>query len=216
MRILLLEDDHLLRKHISKFLELKGNYVESYEDGEELLDQVNFYDFDFFIFDINVPNYDGFEILEYIKGKNIKTPIIFISAMVGIAEITKAFNLGCSDYLKKPFELAELELRINNIAKSFKKEDIISLNDKFSYDLNSRELLADKKSVILSKKQNEILYILIKNRGKVIPFDTITDYVWQDNSIDYRTISSHIRDIHKIIGSKIIKNVRGVGYKIEE
>ncbi|WP_200762621.1 response regulator transcription factor [Nitrosophilus alvini] len=215
MKILLLEDDHLLRKHISKYLELKGHKVDSFADGEELLENANLYDYDFFILDINVPNFSGFDILEYIKGKHLDTPVIFISALVGIDDIKKAFKLGCSDYLKKPFELAELEIRMENILSKFHRENRIKFADNLEYDFDNKILYKNGKEIILSKKQNDIMNILLKNRGKVVPFETIADYVWGDTSIDYRTISSHLRDIRKQIGSDVVKNVRGVGYIIK-
>ena len=215
MRILLLEDDHLLRKHIKKYFELKGYKVDAFADGEELLDKANLYDYDFFILDINVPNFNGYEILEYIKSKHINTPTIFISAYSDIENIKKAFKLGASDYLKKPFELAELELRMENILSKFHKEDSIKINKEYEYNFDSRTLFKNNEPVILSKKQNDILYILLKNRGNVVTFDTIADFVYGDEMIDYKTISSHIRDIRKKIDSKIIQNVRGVGYIIK-
>ncbi len=213
MRILLLEDDHLLRKHISRYFELKGHSVDAFSDGEELLDRANLYEYDFFIFDINVPHFNGYEILEYIKSKNIDTPVIFISAYTDIESIKKAFKLGASDYLKKPFELAELELRMENILAKFHKEDAVELGEDLRYDFQKRTLYKNGEPVVLSKKQNDILFILAKNRGNVVPFDTIADFVYGDDMIDYKTIASHIRDIRKKVG-KIIHNVRGVGYKI--
>lgn len=215
MKILLLEDEVSLNRHISKYLTLKGHSVESFFDGMELLDNVNLYDYDFFIFDINVPNINGFEVLEYLRDKNIDMPVIIISAMLSINDIKRAYDLGCSDYLKKPFELLELELRIDSIIKSFHFTDFIELDNDYKYDLKDKQLFKDNKLVELSKKQNEILYILIKNKGKVLSFDTISDYVYDDAYKDYHTISSHIRDIRKKLDIEIIKNVRGVGYIIK-
>ena len=162
-----------------------------------------------------MPNFNGYEILEYIKNKHINTPVIFISALVGIEDIKKAFKLGASDYLKKPFELAELEIRMENILSNFHKEDVIKLEDGYEYNFDTRTLYKDGKPIILSKKQNDILYILLRNKGNVVSFDTIADFVYGDEFKDYKTISSHIRDIRKKIGSKLIQNVRGVGYIIK-
>ena len=214
MRILLLEDEEILRLNIEKFLTLKGHEVESYEDGGVLLDEANLFEYDFFVFDINVPDVDGFELLEYIKNKNIETPLIFISAMVGIEELSKGFRLGCSDYLKKPFELEELEMRINNIKNSFTAHERIALSADTYYDFDTKAVYKDEVALTLSKKQAEILYIIMKHNGHVVSFETIADYAYEDDFRDTHTISSHIRDIRKIIGANLIKNVRGVGYKL--
>lgn len=214
MNILLLEDETTLNKHICKYLEIKGHNVDSFEDGLELLDNTNLYDYDFFIFDINVPNIDGFEILNFVRDKNIDVPTIIISARISIEDIKKAYSLGCSDYLKKPFELAELELRIDSILKQFHFVNIIEFENNYSYDLNTKQIYKNKEAIILSKKQNEILYILIKNKGRVISFSTISDYIYEDEMKDFHTISSHVRDIRKKLEIDLIKNVRGVGYTI--
>ena len=214
MKILLLEDEHILNKNITKFLTLKGHEVTSFDDGGQLIDNANLYEYDFFVFDINVPDVDGFEVVEYIKSKNIDTPVIFMSAMVGIEEVTKGFKVGASDYLKKPFELEELTLRIDNILASFSSDETLNLPDGLSYNFDKKAILKEDTPLDLSKKQSDILYLLMKNRGNVVTFDTILDYAYEDEFRDQHTISSHIRDIRKVIGADIIKNVRGVGYKV--
>ena len=216
MKILLLEDEPSLNKHISKYLTLKGNTVTSFDDGLHLLDSVNLYEFDFFIFDINVPNINGLEVLEFLREKNIDVPVIIISAMLNVEEVKKAYDLGCSDYLKKPFELVELDLRMQSILKQFHFTNIIDLGETYTYDLQSKQIYFNNDSIELSKKQNEIIYILIKNRGKVISFSTISDYIYEDQMKDFHTISSHIRDIRKKINLDLIKNVRGIGYIIKK
>lgn len=214
MKILLLEDEPSLNEYISKYLTIKGNEVISFDDGLNLLDEVNLYEFDFFIFDINVPNIDGLEVLEFLRDKNINTPVIMISALINIENVKKAYSLGCSDYLKKPFEFEELELRMESILRQFQFTKIIKLDENHTYDLINKQIFIDNEAAILSKKQNEILYILIKNRGKVISFSTISDYIYEDDMKDFHTISSHIRDIRKKMKSNLIKNVRGIGYII--
>ncbi len=216
MKILLLEDDFLLKKHIEKYFLIKGHEIVGFEDGLNLLDNVNLYEFDFFIFDINVPNIDGFEVLRFLRDKKIAFPVIIISAMVDIEKVKQAYKLGCSDYLKKPFELAELELRMEAILKSFHFKDYIEFENDYKYDLNEKQLFKGNEALILSKKQNEILYLLIKNQGRVLSFDTIADFIYEDAFKDMHTISSHIRDIRKQIDFDLIKNVRGVGYIIKK
>ena len=216
MKILLLEDDFLLKKHIEKYFVLKGHEIIGFDDGLDMLDNVNLYEFDFFIFDINVPNIDGFEVLEFLREKKINFPVIMISAMVDISNVKKAYALGCSDYLKKPFELAELELRMDAIIKNFHFKDYIEFENGYKYDLIEKQLFKDKEIIILSKKQKEILYLLIKNTGRVLSFDTIADFIYEDSFKDIHTISSHIRDIRKHIDFELIKNVRGVGYIIKK
>jgi len=214
MKILLLEDEETLCKNMKTFLTIKGHQVDAYEDGGMLLDEANLFEYDFFVFDINVPDIDGFELLSYIREKKIETPLIFISAMIGIEELSKGFKLGCNDYLKKPFALEELELRIENIANNLTSHKHLKLLNGLTYDFDTQAVYREKEKIKLSQKQSKILYIILKYNGNVVTFDTIFDYAYDNDFREIHTISSHIRDIRKIIGSDIIKNVRGVGYKL--
>lgn len=216
MKILLLEDDYLLGKHISRFLRLKGFDVDMYDDGEELLDRACFAEYDLFLFDVNVPGFSGFEIAEYVKRLQIDTPVIFITAMVGIDEVTRGFDIGCRDYLKKPFDLAELYVRIRNIVNMREEDDMVALSKGYRYSIAQKMLLKEGKMVPISLKQHAILSLLLKHRGQVVSFDTIINYGWPHEEINYRTITSHVRDLRKKINNAVvIKNVRGVGYHIE-
>lgn len=216
MKILLLEDDYLLGKHISRFLRLKGFEVDMYDDGEELLDGACFSEYGLFLFDVNVPGFSGFEIAEYVKRLQIDTPIIFITAMVAIDDVMHGFDIGCKDYLKKPFELAELYVRIRNIVSAREENDMIALPKGYNYSITQKMLLKEGKMVPLSLKQHAILSLLLKHRGQVVAFETIISYGWPHEEINYRTITSHVRDIRKKMNNAIaIKNVRGVGYHIE-
>jgi DNA-binding response OmpR family regulator len=216
MKILLLEDEEALNANIVKFFTLKGHSVDSYFDGGLLLKNANLFEYDFFLFDISVPDINGFELLEYIRDKKIKTPLILMTALIGIEDVAKGFELGCSDYLKKPFDLQELQLRIDNINKIHKIHKKISLSNEYSYDLETKTLMDNdnNKKINLSKKQADILYLLIKHHGYVVSYDTIADYIYKDEFRDMHTISSHIRDIRKMIGVNFIENIRGIGYKI--
>jgi len=214
MKILLLEKEYSLCKDIKKHLKTNGHKVDSFDDGITLLDEANLFEYDFFVFNIYAPSIDGFEFLSYIRNKKIKTPLIFISDILDIKYITKAFNLGCSNYLKKPFHPRELELRLKNINNNFSTHEQIDLPKGLVYDFNVKSVFKNDNILYLSKKQSEILYLIMKHRGHVVTFDTIADYAYEGDFRDMHTISSHIRDIRKIVGLDIIKNVRGIGYQV--
>ena len=103
MKILLLEDEMMLNNAISEYLKGIGHMVESFCDGQEVLDAINNNSFDLLILEINVPTKDGFEILTELNSKKVYIPTIFISALIDIEDISKAYNLGCREYIKKPF-----------------------------------------------------------------------------------------------------------------
>ncbi len=117
MKILLLEDEAMLRSSIKEFLEALGSEIDDFFDGAQALCALRENMYDVLVVDINVPSLNGYELLEEVRKKDKNLPVIFITAMTDIDDITKAYNLGCSDYLKKPFKLEELWLRINQIFK---------------------------------------------------------------------------------------------------
>ena len=116
MKILLLEDELMLNNAICEYLKSIGHVVESFCDGQEVLDKINS-SYDLLILDINVPSVDGFGILEILNSQKIYIPTIFISALIDIEDISKAYKLGCREYIKKPFHLGELGIKINQILK---------------------------------------------------------------------------------------------------
>ena len=117
MKILLLEDDIILQEIIEEFLVERGYDVESFFDGEKALDAIGAGSYDMLLLDVNVPNIDGFEILSYLREIGNTTPAIYITSLASIADLKKGFDLGADDYLKKPFELEELDARIGHIVK---------------------------------------------------------------------------------------------------
>jgi len=118
MKILLLEDEIMLNESIQEYLEALGHRIDTYFDGLEAFDSIKKNSYDLLILDINVPGMDGLSFLETIHKLKIHVPTIYISALVDIEDISRAYNLGCFDYLKKPFHLKELALRLDRIVLS--------------------------------------------------------------------------------------------------
>lgn len=212
MKILLMEDELHLRQNIKKFLNIKGHEVDDFENGDEVLNGANPVDYDCMILDVNTPEIDGFELLEYIRNNDINTPALFISALTDIQKVLKAFELGAEDYLKKPFDLAELEVRMLKINSKKTDKDQIDLHNSFKFDLQNRMLLKDDKPCKLSSTQKKFLYLLIKNQNKLVTFGMLVDYVWDGKEISHSTILSTMRDLKKILPDSPIKNIKGEGY----
>lgn len=212
MKILLMEDELHLRKNIKKFLNIKGYSVDDFENGEQLLKQANLHDYDCLILDVNTPQIDGFEVLEYIRQNNISTPALFISALTDVQKVLKAFELGAEDYLKKPFDLAELEVRMLRANPKKNVNDSITINKDFSYDMKTRMLFKNGVQCKLSAIQKRFIYLLLKNQNKLVTFDMLIEYVWEGKEISHGTILSTMRDLKKILPESFIENVKGEGY----
>ena len=210
MKITLMDDEFSLRNNIKEFLELNHYIVEAYSDGNSLLEKTNF-DSDLYILDINVPGADGYEVIEWVSSNSPNTPVLFITAFTDIESITKGYALGCRDYLKKPFNLKELHLRIINILKD-NQVGIINITPEFKFDIDSKQLLKKDKFIKISKTQKNILYTLIQFKNKVVDYTMLIDNVWDGKFIKHNTIASHIREIRHIIPDINIESIRAEGY----
>lgn len=210
-----MEDELHLRQNIKKFLSIKGYEVDDFENGEKLLKHSNPVDYDCMILDINTPEVDGFEVLEYIRSSKIMTPVLFISALTDVQKVLKAFELGAGDYLKKPFDFAELEARMLRISSVNRQNNILHINNIFSYSIKERILFNNGFACQLGPIQKKVLYLLVKNKNNLVTFDMLIDYVWQNKDISHGTILSTMRNLKNIFKDDTIKNVKGEGYVFE-
>jgi DNA-binding response OmpR family regulator len=218
MKILLLEDELMLNEAITEFLQSRGDVVVSIQDGDDALEEASSASFDLLILDINVPGIDGLALLETLHEKKIQTPAIYISALVDIEDISRAFDLGCFDYLKKPFHLKELALRIDKVMASQPQEQKrlhVRLSSRYSYDTERCTLSFDNVPQALSKRQVQIIDLLARNRGRVVDFDEFRTYVWDEVYVDNATIRAEVNRLKKALKEDFIQNIRALGYMID-
>ena len=211
----LLEDDLNLSETVCDYFEEKGFEVVCVYDGDEALASIYENNYDLLLLDVNVPNKNGFELLKELRENSIKTPAIFITSLNMVEDMQKGFDSGCDDYIKKPFELKELDLRINNIKRLFNIDiKIIKIDENSYLDLQNLEINLNKKSFIISKKESEILAYLLNNPKKTISIEEIINNIWSyEDSVESSTIRTYIKNLRKILGEDKILNIRGVGYR---
>ncbi|MEA2098801.1 MAG: response regulator transcription factor [Campylobacterota bacterium] len=212
MRVLLLEDEHLLNTNIKDFLEFKGMLVESYTNGADLLKNSTF-KADIAILDIEVPGANGYEVIEWIKQVDSEIPTIFMTAYTDITSIEKAYDLGCSDYLKKPFDLIELWLRVQHLLDL---NDLlkISLGDGVVFDIEREQLYCKNEMQKLTKIQRQILKSLIKHKNSIVTYDLLMEEVWNDEFVKVNTIASHVKELRKYVPNNLIESIRAEGYRL--
>ena len=213
MKILLVEDDEIIGESIKNYLELNGNQVDYFKNPLKVLEEVYPDHYDIFLIDINMPDMNGYELYKELK-KYADVPVIFITAYSDIEHIEKAFEIGAADYIKKPFELKELELRIKRLV--FKNTNEIKITDNYKFDLNKLKLLYKNEEVELTQNEKFFLEMLVKNIGQVVEIDKLKDYVWDGKDICDNTIRTQVKKLRNKLKENFIKNVRGVGYKIEK
>ncbi len=217
MKIFLLEDDFSLNKIIKDSLIQKNFLVQSCSDGYDAAKYILEERYDIYILDINVPGFDGHKILQLLKKEDEKLPVIIISAASNIESIEKSYNLGCDDYLKKPFDFEELYIRIKYIIKTFYNDfdnDIIELNYGFVFNRNLQKLYKHNIEIDLTHKEKLLLELLINNINSTVTIEAIHDYVWGGKIIESVSMRSIIHKLQKKLKNGMIINIRGVGYKL--
>ena len=216
MKILLMEDDIILNEIIYEHLEENKHEVICCFVGDSAQDKIYSETFDLLLLDVNVPNLSGFELLKEIRKKDIKTPTIFITSASMLEDIEEAFSLGCDDYIKKPFELRELDLRINNIRRLNNILPTLKIELFKDIYLNSKNLYIeiDNKEIHITQKESKILQYLLKNKTRNISIEELSLNIWSyEDSPLSSTIRTYIKNLRKILGEESIVNTRGVGYR---
>ncbi len=216
MKVLLVEDDIPLNTTIKNFLESADYNITSFTDGLDAINSIEKTDFDLYIVDINIPNVNGLEITKYIRQKDINSPIIIITASIELENFKTAFENGCNEYIKKPFFLEELKIRINNLLKKDAKE-VLQISNNISYDVKHEELTVDNKIIALRKKERKLLKILLQNINHTVKTDTINSYVWENEikeNYPLRQLISELKNKLPLDKKYIVSEV-GIGYRFE-
>jgi len=217
MKILYLEDDINLSQTIKEFLSDEGFDVTCVYDGEEALQEIYSSNFDVLLLDVNVPHINGFKLLKELRAAKITTPAIFITSLNGIDDLSMGYHSGADDYIKKPFELKELLLRINALLRREYKtqESIIQIAQNIEFNIHSDELKKDDKTVTLKNKESLLLKLLLKHKNECVGFDEIYQNVWNfDEEHSYMSLRTYIKELRKLLGKERIQSIKKLGYKL--
>jgi len=212
-----MEDDAVLSDILLDFL------AESWEvdyafNSDEVYQQLEKNRYDLFIFDINVAGKNGLELLSELREYNNATPCIVITAYRDTKHLQAAFDSGAHDYIKKPFELEELNARILNTQKLFNIEtqEYIKIDEDSYFFPKERKLSIGPKSLTLGLKDSSLLNYFLTNQKRVISSDELMQNIWDyENIPSDATLRSHIRTLRELIGKKKIRTLRGEGYLYE-
>ena len=218
MRILVVEDEVNLNDIIVKKLKLEHYGVDSCFDGKEALDYIFSTEYDVILLDIMLPKLDGFEVLKRIRNKNIKTPVLLLTARDGIEDRVQGLDFGADDYLIKPFAFDELLARIRVLLRrnTDNASNIFTLSN-LTVNCNSHEVFRDNTSIKLSTREFTILEYMIRNKEKVLSREKIEQHIWDYNyEGGTNVVDVYIRYLRKKIDDnfspKLIHTIRGIGY----
>ncbi|HEY9189967.1 MAG TPA: response regulator transcription factor [Sulfurovum sp.] len=219
MKILLLEDDIGLGDIMSEYLEDNDFELDLVYDGEEALDKAYETKYDLYIFDVNVPAIKGFDLLKTLRDNGDATPTIFVTSLNDIEDVSKGFESGADDYLKKPFELAELLLRIKNIQKrsyTQQRSNMIEIDKDISFDIETELLYVGEESISLPQKELKLLKHFLKHPNEIITFEDLYTVLWDyDETSSAESLRAHIKNLRKHLSKDMIHNLRGLGYRFE-
>ena len=217
MRILVVDDEKLIRDVIIEYLKLeKYDYLEA-SNGMDAIEIVKHNDVDIIIMDIMMPKMDGFKASSLIR-KISDAPIIMLSARDTELDKLNGFDLGIDDYITKPFSPKELIARIKAISKRINMDNDIFIYDDLKIDYKAHSVFIGEKEINLTPKEYELLVYFIKNNNIALSRETLLSKIWgYDYYGDYRTIDTHIKMLRNNLGKyrDLIKTVRRVGYKFE-
>ncbi len=216
-KILLLEDDVTLNETIVEFLQEKGYEVISAYDGEEASELIYEESFELLLLDVNVPLLNGFELLKQKRKEGVKTPAIYITSLNSIDSLETGYDSGCDDYIRKPFVLKELALRVENVLKRgyfHETSSRILIDANIEYDVESNLLFVENQEIQLSTKEALLLKLFLQNRDEVLTHERIYETLWSyDEMQSESALRTYIKNLRKIVGKEKIVSLKRQGYK---
>jgi DNA-binding response OmpR family regulator len=209
MKAFLVEDDTRLLTSISSFLKMQKFEVLALQNGldayERCIDDI----YDIYILDINLPHISGIELIARIRSLYHEAPIIMITASININTLVEAFNEGCNEYIKKPFNLKELEVRMNNLLDI---KNCIQLSSKAYVERNTMDLYEEGTLIKLRPKLKRLLYLLLLNKNTLVGLSSIESFVWRNEDKEQFAIRQLVNLLREKIPYVKIENVFNEGY----
>jgi len=216
-RLLLLEDDINLSETVEEFLGDEGYDVVCVYDGESAEDALYEESFDLLLLDVNVPEPNGFTVLKEARGRGVQTPAIYVTSRSGMEDVEHGFGSGADDYIRKPYELKELLLRIRTILKRnffHHPAPLMELGGGLSYDVDQGLLYVNGERANLQEKEARLLKLFIQRKGEVIVHDVIMEHLWNyDETPSDTALRTYIKNLRKILGKDRIVSHKRIGYQ---
>ena len=223
MKLLLIEDEEELSDIVARGLRKCGYAVDTAYDGEEACDYYGVNTYDVIILDLNLPVIDGFSVLQKIRQKDKMTKILVLSARGAIEDRVRGLDMGANDYLTKPFDFLELEARIRSLTRiSYIQQENELFCNGLNLNMAAKAVAFRENKLSLTRKEYAILEYMMLHKGQVISMEQLLNHAWEsDAELFPDSLKYHIHSVKKKLvkaGCKqeLIRNIRGMGYKIGE
>jgi DNA-binding response OmpR family regulator len=222
IKIALVEDEEMLGMIVKDSLESRSFFVDYFTDGESARAAISANNYDVLVLDVMLPLMDGFTLAKEIRKYDEETPIIFLTARSQVTDVVEGFEIGGNDYLKKPFSMEELIVRINALAGRAIKKNQASTKEEMigHYTFHVKQQSLELKGVVkkLTDREAQILLMLFQKRNQILERKLVLDQLWGDDSFfNARSMDVFITRLRKYLkedDSIQIVNVRGKGYKL--
>jgi DNA-binding response OmpR family regulator len=214
--LLLLEDDLQLSDTVKQFLTLKGYDVWCAYDGLQVQEIMYEKHIDLMLLDVKVPHLDGFGLLKQVRGEGTEVPAIFITSLNSVEDVEKGFELGCDDYIRKPFALKELLVRIEALLKRSygTHEEKVLIDEGLLFDTKELTLTANGERVSLKTKELKLMALFLQHPNELLSYDKIFEALWEyDESPSGGSLRTYIKTLRSVIGKEKIETVKNVGYR---
>ena len=220
MKVLVVEDDADISSVLTFYFEAKGHEVVIARDGLQALELFTCQDLDLMLLDVMLPKLDGWAVLEAVRA-SCSLPVILLTALGSTDDIVKGLSLGADDYLRKPFEIRELEARIHSVTRRLEQVQDSAVIEcaKIRIDDRAKVVTVDAEQVTLTPKEYELLKLLAGEPGRVFTNEEIIDCLWDGGRATSTDVKQYIYHLRNKIerdpqSPQLIQNVKGFGYKL--
>jgi DNA-binding response OmpR family regulator len=220
MKVLVVEDDADISSVLTFYLQAKGHEVVTARDGLQALELFTCQDLDLMLLDVMLPKLDGWAVLEAVRAK-CSMPVILLTALGNTDDIVKGLSLGADDYLRKPFEIRELEARIHSVTRRLEQVQDSAVIEcaKIRIDDRAKVVTVDDEQVTLTPKEYELLKLLANEPGRVFTNEEIINRLWEGGRATSTDVKQYIYHLRNKIerdpqSPQLIQNVKGFGYKL--
>jgi len=216
MSILLLEDDIQLSDTVKQFLELKGYEVYAAYDGVQAEEIAYEKHIDLMLLDVKVPHVSGFDFLKQLRSEGKETPAIFITSLNSVEDVEKGFDLGCDDYIRKPFALKELSVRVDSLLKRTYggHDEKVKIDDDLYFDMKEFVLTKGDEKIPLKTKELKLLSLFLQHSDELLEYETINEALWTyDEEPSYGSLRTYIKRVRAVIGKEKIETIKNIGYR---
>jgi len=215
--ILLLEDDQQLSDTVKQFLTYQGYEVHCAYDGLQAQDMAYEKHIDLMLLDVKVPHQSGYEFLQTLRDEGVKTPAIFITSLNAVEDVTRGFNIGCDDYIRKPFALKELLVRVESVLKrryDNSYDDSIDLGNGLSFNTKENLLIKDNQRVAIKTKEVKLLALFLENPNELLNYDKINERLWEyDEEPSAGSLRAYVKTVRTFLSKDNIETIKNIGYR---